>query len=336
VAKHDVVVIGASAGGIEACKNVLRDLSPDLPAAVFIVIHTGSDSPGHLPEVLSRSAALAVHEAIDREPIRPGRVYLAKPDHHLVIDHETVRVIRGPRENRHRPAVDPLFRSAALFYSGRVIGAVLTGALDDGTAGLRAIKDRGGIAIVQDPEEAMFPGMPSSAIGNVEVDFVLPLTEIGAQINRSVQDSTLTYKGSTDLMMELETKMAEMDPNAMQQDERPGKPSAFSCPDCSGVLWEIQDGNFVRFRCRVGHAFAPESMLEAQSHVLEEALWSAMKTLEESARLSRRLADQERSRGNDWLVRRFEEREHDARQRAELIRQVIATDQNATVNQSAP
>lgn len=309
--------------------TLVSDLPPDLRAPVFIVLHIPPDSPTLLPQILSRRASLPVSEAVHGQKWEAGHVYIARPDHHLLLEVDgTMQAVRGPRENRHRPAVDPLFRSAALVVGPNAIGVILSGNLDDGTAGLLSIKQRGGVAIVQDPKDALYPDMPLSALHNVPVDHQLPLARIGAQIVESVNAPLRKAPGENGPKldrMKLETRMAEMDSDAMEEDDRPGKPSAFSCPDCGGVLWEIQDDEFMRYRCRVGHAFSPETMLGAQDDVLEEALWTALKTLEESARLSDRLAATERTRGHEWMARRFDEKGQEAKTRAESIRRFLVT-----------
>ncbi|MBV9493556.1 MAG: chemotaxis protein CheB [Acidobacteria bacterium] len=308
---------------------LVGEFPADFRAPVFIVLHIPPDSPTLLPQILSRRALLPVSGAVHGEKWKAGHIYIATPDHHLLLEADgTMRTVRGPRENRHRPAVDPLFRSAALVSGPNAIGVILSGNLDDGTAGLLAIKQRGGVAIVQDPNDALYPDMPLSALHNVPVDYKLPLSAIAAQIVESVNAPPRKRpreNGPAFGRMQLETRMAEMDSDAMEEDDRPGKPSAFSCPDCGGVLWEIEDDEFVRYRCRVGHAFSPETMLGAQDDVLEEALWTALKTLEESARLSDRLALTERGRGHEWMARRFDEKADEARTRAEAIRRFLVT-----------
>jgi two-component system, chemotaxis family, protein-glutamate methylesterase/glutaminase len=231
--------------------------------------------------------------------------------------------VGGPCDTRARPALDPLFRSAARAYGSRVIGVVLTGTLDDGTAGLLAVKRRGGIAVVQHPRDALYPGMPRSALENVAVDYALPLDEIGALLARVTHEPA--DEGAVPVTDDLdkEVRSTQFDQAILHNESIPGEPSPFSCPECGGVLWELGDGNIVRFRCRVGHAFSPESMIAQQSDALEEALWTALKTLEESASMSRRLAEQARRRNHDVVARRFDERERDAIGRAELIRQVL-------------
>src|SRR2546429_1846355 len=254
---HDIIVVGASAGGVEALVTLARSLQRNLQAAVFVVLHIPAQSPSLLPEILGRAGPLKAVQATDDLQIEPGHIYIAPPDHHMLMELGKVRVVRGPKENRHRPAIDPLFRSAALAYGPRVIGVILTGALDDGTAGLLTVKLRGGIAIVQDPDEALYSSMPLNALENVEVDYTLPLASIGPLLGQLAHESAKEeggYPVSED--MQKETKLAEMDLAVMHNNEQVGTPSAFSCPGCGGVLWGIQDGDLLRFCCRGGHAFS--------------------------------------------------------------------------------
>lgn len=327
---HDIIVIGASAGGVEALTRLVRELPPNLPATLFVVLHIPSQSPSLLPQILDRAGPLEAIQAEEGAPITHGRIYVARPDHHLLIARGRVRVVRGPRENRHRPAIDPLFRSAAYAYGPRVVGVVLTGSLDDGTAGLAAIKSRGGIAVVQDPREALYSGMPRSAIEHVAVDHCLSLAGIAPLLARLAAQPVEDAR--SDLAprdMKLETKIVEMDQEALQNQERPGKPSAFSCPECNGVLWEIDEGELIRFRCRVGHAFSVESMLAGQNEALEDALWAALNTLEESAMLTHRMIRQARERNQRRLTARLEERVRETEQRAASIRQVLLHSETA-------
>jgi two-component system, chemotaxis family, protein-glutamate methylesterase/glutaminase len=333
-----IIVVGASAGGVDALMQLARALPRDFPAPLCIVLHVPPDSPSLLATILDRESRLPAKTAQHGEVALPGTIYVAPPDRHLVIgDDGTLHVTRGPRENRHRPAVDPLFRSAALVFRERAIAVVLTGTLDDGTAGMISIRDASGITIVQDPRTALYPGMPQSVMDHIEVDYAIPLSELGPLLTRLVAEDppaarprpVNTSINNKDL--ELETRMAELDGDALAADERPGHPSPYSCPDCGGVLWELKEGEYLRYRCRVGHAYSPETMLSAQDDVLEEALWSAVKTLEESARLSKRLAASERARGHEWMAIRFEDKEKDARAQVEVIRRHLLRREDSTV-----
>jgi two-component system chemotaxis response regulator CheB len=334
---HDIIVVGASAGGVETLKHLIRELPADLPAAVFVVLHLPAHSPSALPAILRRRGHLPVDHARDGEPIYPGRVYVAPPDEHLLLGHDLVRLVHGPRENGHRPAVDALFRSAARAYGPRVIGVVLSGMLDDGTAGLLAIKQRGGTSVVQDPDEAIYDGMPRSAIENVPVDYVVPVAEMAGTLvqlaHEPVEEGALAVSDE----MKQETEIAALDLAAVETDHHPGKVSVFTCPECHGTLWELTEGDLLRFRCRVGHAFSADSLLSEQSKALEEALWTAFRALEESASLADRVVHRLKKRGNAAGVQRFERQAQDARQRAALIRDVLLRGQiDAPESPTAP
>lgn len=326
--QRDIVVIGASAGGVEALSQLVRDFPADFPAAVFIVLHIAPHSKSVLPDILSRNGALKAHHAVDGEPIQKGAIYVAPPDHHLLIQEGVVRVIRGPRENGHRPAVDPLFRTAARYFSTRVIGVVLTGSLDDGTAGLEAVKSRGGVAVVQDPADAFHAGMPTSAIRNVNVDHILPLSLIGAALIELTQELVEENTTPVSEEMNMESEIARFSEPALQAHNRPGVPSGFTCPECHGALFELHEGELVRFRCRVGHAFSPDSLLAEQTNALESALWIALRALEESASLSRRVADRARAQSRNLPADTFEERAEEAERSAALIREVLLHNKN--------
>jgi two-component system chemotaxis response regulator CheB len=324
---HNIIVVGASAGGVEALSVLARELPAGFPAAIFVVLHIPAHSPSMLPSILSRAGQLPAIQPTDGMAISHGRLYIAPPDHHMLLERGRIRTVRGPRENRHRPAIDPLFRSAARSYGPQVVGVILTGTLDDGTAGLLAVKQCGGVAIVQDPNEALYAGMPRSALEHVDVDHCLPLDEI-APLLVELAHAPPRQQGATSVPdeMEREIRVTTMDLAAMTSDNHPGTPSAFSCPECGGVLWELSDGDLIRFRCRTGHAYSPESMLAGQTDTLEEALWVALKTLEESLSLSRRLGRQARERGQLLVAERFEERAHDTEQRIAVIRHGLLRD----------
>ncbi len=323
--KHDMIVIGASAGGVEALITLIGSLPQDLPAAIFVVLHIPSQSPSMLPNILKRAGPLHALNPVDGQEIQSGHIYVSPPDHHLLIEEGMVRVVRGPKENRHRPAIDPLFRSAARTYGTRVVGVILTGSMDDGTAGLLAIKRRGGKTVVQDPDDALFSSMPRSAIAHIEVDHVMPLSEIGPLLAQLAYDE-VTEQGSFPISkdMEVEAKFAALEIHEGKDGELVGTPSAFSCPECGGVLREVHDGDLLRFRCRVGHAFSVDSIMAGQIEAIEEALWTALKNLEENASFSRRLASDARNSGKEWLAKRFGEREQEAERNAAVIREVLA------------
>jgi len=319
---HDIVVVGASAGGVEALAELAASLPADLPAAVFVVLHVSATGTSALPEILSRHGPLPASHAKDGELVERGRIYVAPPDHHVLLRGGHVHLARGPRENGHRPAVDSLFRSAAREYATRVIGVVLSGALDDGTAGLLAIKSRGGVAVVQETEDALYPGMPCNALEHVHVDHVVAVASMGKLLARLTAEPAGGPPGPVPAVMTMEVGLEGLSLEALEG-EHPGQPSGFSCPDCNGVLWEIQTGRLQRYRCRVGHAWSPESLLTQQTEALEAALRIAMRTLEERAALSWRLAEPARRRGHSITATRFEEQATEAQQAARLVRNLL-------------
>ena len=322
-----IIVIGASAGGVEALTKLVRDLPSDIHAAIFVTIHFPPDTTSALAHILRRSGSLNAMHADDGQAIAEGNIYLAPPDNHLLLFRDSVRLYRGPRENGNRPAVDPMFRSAALAYGPRVIGVVLSGNLDDGTSGLLAIKRRGGIAVVQDPAEAMFSSMPQSAVDHVAVDHVVKLDRMASLLTELTQQAP----GAEDLVskddIEKEVEYSEIDLARIDDAaDHPGVLAPFGCPDCGGTLWEVREGDLVRFRCRVGHAWTSEALLASQSETLDAALWTALRALEESAALSLQLADRARRRNNTRLAQRMADNAALAERRAETIREVLLRD----------
>jgi two-component system chemotaxis response regulator CheB len=282
-----LVVIGASAGGIAAVARVAAALPADFDAPICVVVHTGADSPGMLHTVLNRAGPVHAEVVTGAEPLRPGRIYVAPPDRHLLVEPGAVVATRGPRENRSRPAIDPLFRSAAQVYGPRVIGVVLTGNLDDGTAGLKTIKQLGGIAIVQDPEDAESPSMPASALRHVPVDYRVPLVEIGPLLIRLTRESVHHRPARESELVALEVTIARGEDSLGASAEALGRPSPFACPECHGVLREIADGDQVRYRCHTGHAYTKAAFLAENDATVEDALWTAIRALEERARMLR-------------------------------------------------
>jgi two-component system, chemotaxis family, protein-glutamate methylesterase/glutaminase len=323
VSAHDIIVMGASSGGIEAFIEIVSGLPRDLPAAVFVVLHVSPRGTTKFPDILNRAGRIPAAHARDQGTIRPGRIYVAPPDLHLLLRNGTMRLVRGPKENNVRPAIDATFRTAARTYGPRVVGVLLSGALDDGTAGLAAIKERGGIAVVQDPKDALFPDMPRNAVEVVKVDYCLPRREIAPLLVRLAQEPVTDEAAAVSKEMKKESEIEAMNMDTINDEEKPGTPSVFGCPECGGVLWELQDGELLRFRCRVGHAFGADGLLEAQSESLDTALWSAFRALEENAALARRLAEQARKNQRTNSAKIFEQRAKEVEQQAEVIRQLL-------------
>jgi two-component system chemotaxis response regulator CheB len=322
LANHDIVVIGASAGGVEAVSAIVAQLPRDLRAAILVVLHLARGR-SVFPDILTRLGTLPAMHPPDGTALQYGRIYVAPPDHHMVVEGDTVRIVHGPTENGVRPAVDPLFRSAARTYGSRVVAIVLTGSLDDGTAGIAAVKEAGGVTVVQDPLEAFAPSMPRSAMQMVAVDHVLPLREIPLLISALTRESVRAASNRRGPhLTPMEPDLGEM-PLAVHQEDRPGIVSVFSCPECHGTLWEVDDGGILRFRCRVGHVYSPESMLAAQTDSVDRALWAALRSLEERAALTKRLSERARARRHSWVSRAFEERALAAEEHARVVRQLL-------------
>jgi two-component system chemotaxis response regulator CheB len=306
---RDIIVVGASAGGVEALRTLVAHLPEDLPAALFVVLHTSPEAPSMLATILNRCGRLQAKHAEDGERIAPSRIYVARPDCHLLVRRGHIEVRTGPKENGHRPAVDVLFRSAATAYGVRVAGVILSGNLHDGSAGLHAIKRRGGVAICQDPEDAPFPSMPRSAITRVRVDHVLPLADIGPLLTRLAR---VAFPVGT-----------EEQPVKELQADGEGRPSVYTCPECHGTLWEIDEAGLMRFKCRVGHGYGAEALADEQAAALEAALWTALRSLEENASLTRRLEERARRDGYEDSAKRFAERAADIEAKAEVVRSAL-------------
>ncbi len=320
---RDLVVVGASAGGVEALRKLVSGLPADLPAAVLVVLHIPAYSRSALASILGRAGRLPVEQAHEDTALVPGRILVAPPDHHLLVADGHVTLSRGPRENGHRPSVDVLFRSAARAAGPRVIGVVLSGTLDDGTAGLVAIRERGGLSVVQDPDDAAYPGMPLSAVEGDSPDAVLPLDEI-PELLRALVGSRVDHPDrEVSELMDVEVAMAVPEDDALNSAERPGVPSGFACPDCHGVLFEIDEGHMRRFRCRVGHAWSANSLAAQQAAAVEGALWTALRALEEKAALADRMARSADARGHVMTAATFAEQALEARDSAIALRDLI-------------
>jgi two-component system chemotaxis response regulator CheB len=319
-----VVVVGASAGGVEALTRLVADLPADLAAAVVVVLHIPARSASGLPDILDRATTLSARTAVDGDLLQDGVIYVAPPDRHVLVRGDRLEVVRGPRENGHRPAIDPLFRSAASTRGNGVIGVVLTGVLDDGSAGAVSISRHGGTIVVQDPADAAFPDMPLNAIADDSPEAILPLHDIAEFLAKTVREPPPPHAKEEPMPHdELEADYAALDSAAISRPNPPGDLAPFSCPDCGGVLTEVDDEKLIRFRCRVGHAYSADILLESQEGTIEQALYTALRALEERADLSRRVA--RRLRRND-LARRAERAEGNAdndERQAEVVRQLL-------------
>lgn len=328
--RRDLVVIGASAGGVEALKAAVSSLPADLDAAVLVVLHVPAHADSVLPRILSRFGAMPARHAEDREGIPRGEVIIAPPDRHLVVEDNHLETTRGPRENGHRPSVDVLFRSAARWGGARVISVVLSGVLDDGTAGALAVRQRGGVSVVQDPSDAMFPGMPESAIAHGAVDHLVAAKDLGDLLSRLTAEEVDDVRRLVPDHMRTEIELARLEEGAMNQLNRPGSPSGYSCPDCSGSLFTVESDQIVRFRCRVGHAWSSESLLVQQSEQLDSALWMALRSLEEKAALAAELCERAGERNSRLVAQRYREKSEEATQAANAIRQLLNAPQEGT------
>jgi len=321
----DVFVVGGSAGGIGALRNLLREIPEGFPASILAVLHAGADSPGLLDAILQPHSLLPVAWAAEGTIIRPGTVLLARPDMHLGVEDHRARVWWGPKENRHRPAIDVTMRSVAAVHGERAVGILLTGRLDDGTSGLIEIKRAGGTTIVQDPKEAEHPDMPQNAIRNAPVDYVLPLSGIAEALvslasGRALPPSVMPIRSPSN---DDELEISRMNPAVQDKEDREGGPSLYTCPDCGGSLWETRDGDLLRYRCRVGHAFTQATMAAGQSDAVERALSVALRTMQEKMSLSRRLGDDARRRGLSTIARIHESKTAEIEDHAGVVRELL-------------
>jgi two-component system chemotaxis response regulator CheB len=313
--KRDIIVIGSSAGGVNALQEIVASLPQDLNASIFIVQHVTPGAISLLPRILTYKGNLNAAHPADGEIIRQGMIYVAPPDHHMIIERDRILVKKGPKENRFRPSIDALFRSAAYSYGPRVIGVVLTGMLDDGTSGMWSVKRLGGIGIIQTPEDAAFPSMPNSVLEYVKVDHVLPLSEIAhklAELVNSPAVGAAAVDAAVDAaavdaapvqVPELERMKTEIEIAAQKFAFEKGvldmgELSALTCPECHGVLTRLREGNHSRYRCHTGHAYLSSALLNDLVESVEVKLWQALKSLEETVILLEQDAEDQGSTNN--------------------------------------
>jgi two-component system, chemotaxis family, protein-glutamate methylesterase/glutaminase len=331
---RNIIVIGASTGGFEAIQSIVANLPPNLPASIFVVWHISPEVQGLLPNVLNKYETLPAINAFDGQLIEQGHIYVAPPDHHLMLEAGKIRVTRGPKENRFRPAVDPLFRSAAYEYGPQVIGIVLSGALDDGTAGLWMIKHFGGIAIVQNPADAVMPSMPENALREVKVDYSVAVSAMPALLERlcaapipaNLERNEITPQEQESIQQEL--NVAKGDIYASEKIKRSGELSPFTCPECHGVLFTLHDGKITRYRCHTGHAYSAESLLSAITGSIEDSLWSVIRTIEEGIMLLNNRGDHYAELNDPGMAAPYFQRAKEAGERLEILKDMVNTNEH--------
>ena len=328
---RNIIVVGASAGGVEALINFVRALPKDFKASVFIVLHIPAYTRSFLPQILSQVTSLTVTSPEDGEKIKEGHIYVAPPDHHLLVEEGKVVVKKGPKENRFRPSIDALFRSAAYIYGSRVIGIILSGALDDGTSGLWSIKRLGGIAIIQKPSEAFFPEMPLNVMEYVKVDYELSVSDMGKLLEKLTTESV----GSTPHIPAEEKKLLKMEVTISTRDDafelgiiNEGQLTSFTCPECKGALVKLKEGKLMRFRCHTGHAFTASALLAGITEVNEDILWQAMRGMEEGTILMRSIAKHFKESGENDAAEIFMKKAKETAKRARVIHDSVFTSES--------
>jgi two-component system chemotaxis response regulator CheB len=320
----NVIVVGASAGGITAVRTFLNGLPVSIPAAIFVVVHTSPDGPGLLAAVLGRATPLTVATAEDGSVIEDGRVYVAPPDYHLIVDKRLVHLSHGPREHRFRPAIDPLFRTAARHYGPNTIGIVMSGHMADGTHGLSLVKRAGGVTMVQDPDEAEVPAMPLNAMRQVAVDYVLSAQEMARVIMGLLTNMRSRRGKAAPRAVKVETPNAEhAEVDALKTGELEGPPSPFTCPDCGGTLWEIKDDEVVRYRCHVGHGFTVDSLRQGMDEKIEDTLWTALRAIEEAVELRKRMQARAKRQRLTAFMKSLDSEIADLEKRASALRELL-------------
>lgn len=321
--RRDIIAVGASAGGIRALRTLLQDLPPDLPAAMLVTVHLNpSANEDAVARAIQGSALLPVAVAREGDEVVSGRVFLAPPDRHLIVDGSRLLVRRGPMENSSRPAIDPMLRSVACSFRGRAIGVLLTGYLDDGVSGLIAVKRCGGLVVVQDPEDAEYPDMPRHAVERAAPDHITRLNGLPRLLCEAIARSAgPMVPAPRDLA--LEVQIAARHGCGMGPGGETGELSALTCPECHGSMREIRDGGSVRYRCHTGHAYSLESLAHSQDHEVERALVSALRALEERARMLQRMSRDTMSGGRDRIAARFAGQAREYDEQAALIRKTL-------------
>ncbi|MCP3389092.1 chemotaxis protein CheB [Bradyrhizobium sp. CCGB12] len=322
MSNRDIIVIGGSAGATQPLKQILGGLPADLPAAVFIVLHIPAQGIGILSTVASNAGPLPVRQAENGMKIEPGRVYLAAPDHHLLLAEDRIFLGRGPRENLARPAIDALFRSAALYHGPRVIGVLLSGLLSDGAAGLNAIKRCGGMTVVQDPTDAISDEMPRRAMEATTIDLCVRGASMGDVLSELVREQAGAVLPIPP-EIRLEVEIAAGDRIGSDKLVSIADPVALTCPACGGVMSEVKEARPLRFRCQVGHAYTADALAKEQEGRVDEALRVALRIIEERAELVHRMASDGRRSGRLAVAEMYQARAAEYREYADMIRRVV-------------
>jgi two-component system chemotaxis response regulator CheB len=319
---RDTVVVGTSAGGVEALLFLAKRLPRDLPASVLVTIHLPRNARSSLDELLCRAGPLPASFAEDGARLKKGHIYIAPPDRHLLLDGDRLALGVGPRENNARPAIDPMLRATAMCCGFRSVGVVLTGTLGDGASGLWALRQCGGVTVVQDPKDAAFAEMPLTALNRAKPDHVVPLADIPALLNSLVHQPAgepVPAPRST----HYEVEVAKTGHSSMHDMDGLGRRSVLACPDCGGVMWEIDEGEVSRYRCHVGHTYTAELMSLALDEGLRRALASALRALEERQALARKLHHQAVDSGHRLLAENWAEKAREFERETGVIREAI-------------
>jgi len=322
VSNRDILAIGASAGGVDALRFLASQFPPGLPAAVVVTIHLPSQFRSALDAILTQNGPLPATFADDGETLEHGRIYLGPPGCHLLVDEDRIHLGTGPRENNARPAIDPMFRSAALCCGHRTVGVVLTGTLGDGAAGVHAIQQCGGLIVVQDPSDAAHPEMPTAALNRVKPDHIVALEGMPMLLEELIQRPAGTPARVPE-SLKYEVEIAKTGRSGMSNMDRIGKRSVLACPDCHGVMWELDEGELVRYRCHVGHAYTAELMALAIDENLTRALGSALRALDERIALARKLQKQAEDSGRAQAAETWALKAEEQQREAEVIRDSI-------------
>jgi two-component system chemotaxis response regulator CheB len=318
-----IIVIGASAGGINALCELVAQFQKEIDAAIFIVLHLSRRGVGdYLKHRLQQYTELTCHLATDELAIEKGNIYIAQPDFHLIVKKGVCKLTDGTQENRWRPSIDVLFRSAAAAYGEQVIGVMLTGLLDDGTSGMIAIKRSGGLCMVQDPNEAEYPEMPLSVLNNVEVDYSVPLAQMGFIISEHIR-TAVWHNTPIPADVLAEAELAEKVVTSIAAVAEIGSHSLYACPDCGGGLWEKEDNGFKRYRCHIGHTYSQLDLMKKQQEQVESTLWIALRMMEERRNLLKRIADKERKNGLNILSADHQERAEELEQHIDILKKII-------------